>query len=109
MTSNTTKVFKALAHPARREIVALLSTADRSVKELTSSFSMSQPAVSQHLRELREAKLVSSQKVGSEQQYHLKGQPLKLVFDWCAQYRRFFDPSGHAWEFTPVKGGKRGR
>lgn len=104
MSSQTNKVFKALAHPARREIVQMLSVSDCSVKELTNSFDMSQPAVSQHLRELREAKLVSSRKVGSEQQYRLTGQPIKIVFDWCAHYKRFFDPSGHAWELT-----KRGR
>jgi len=108
-------LFKAIAHPARRRILTLLAASDRSVKELTSAFDISQPAVSQHLRELREAKLVESLKIGSEQKYHLTGAPLKTVFDWCVQYRRFFDPQGHAWSFAPVdelrarerKGGRR--
>ena len=101
--SDANTLFRAIAHPARREILTLLAVSDRSVKELTSSFHISQPAVSQHLRELREAKLVTSNKVGSEQMYHLTGAPLKTVFDWCLQYRTFFDPAGHAWTFTPLR------
>jgi DNA-binding transcriptional ArsR family regulator len=96
-------LFKAIAHPARRQILTLLSISDQSVKELTSAFQISQPAVSQHLRELREAKLVTLNKVGTGQKYRLTGAPLKTVFDWCLQYRSFFDPAGHAWTFTSVK------
>ncbi len=102
--SDTDTLFKAIAHPARRQILKLLAVSDQSVKQLTSAFEMSQPAVSQHLRELREAKLVRSQKIGVEQKYHLTGAPLKTVFDWCNQYRGFFDPAGHAWAFTSVAG-----
>jgi DNA-binding transcriptional ArsR family regulator len=110
-------LFKAIAHPARRRILTLLAASDRTVKELTSCFDMSQPAISQHLRELREARLVASSKVGSEQRYRLTGTPLKVVYDWCSQYRGFFDPAGHAWAFTSTrkrsappatKGSKRG-
>lgn len=95
-------VFKAIAHPARRRIILLLSRSSSSVKELTQAFDISQPAVSQHLRELREAKLVTSTKVGLEQKYRLTGEPIRLVFEWSSQYKRFFDPSGHAWAFTPA-------
>jgi DNA-binding transcriptional ArsR family regulator len=111
-------LFKAIAHPARRHILTLLAASDQSVKDLTSSFDMSQPAISQHLQALREANLVSSRKVGSEQRYHLTGAPLKIIYDWCTQYRRFFDPAGHAWALTslqapapksPKKGNIRGR
>jgi DNA-binding transcriptional ArsR family regulator len=96
-------LFKAIAHPARRHILTLLAASDQTVKELTSCFAMSQPAISQHLRALREANLVGSHKVGSEQRYHLTGAPLKLVYDWCIQYRAFFDPAGHAWVFASTK------
>lgn len=111
---NEDAIFKAIAHPARREILALLAAANRSVKELTATFTMSQPAVSQHLRELRDAKLVTSEKVGLEQRYRLTGTPLKVVFDWSSRYRRFFDPAGHAWRFAdtekpPVRKGERTR
>ena len=99
MTS-TDVVFKAIAHPARRKILSLLSESERSVKDLTSAFAITQPAVSQHLRELREAELVRSEKVGMEQIYRLTGRPLRVVFEWSSHYRRFFDPAGHAWSFV---------
>lgn len=101
-------MFKAIAHPIRREIISLLSTSERSVKELTAEFEMTQPAISQHLRELRNAKLVASRRVGVERQYCLTGAPLKIVFDWSSQYRRFFDPAGHAWAFVSEGGVKKG-
>ena len=94
------EVFKAIAHPARRKIIALLSESECSVKTLTAAFAMTQPAVSQHLRELRDARLVTSEKVGMEQMYRLTGKPLAVVFDWSSKYKRFFDPAGHAWAFV---------
>ena len=96
-------VFKAIAHPVRRQIIDLLAESSCSVKELTSSFAMSQPAVSQHLRELRDADLVTSEKVGMEQQYRLTGDPIRVVFEWSRQYKRFFDPAGHAWSFVSAQ------
>jgi len=94
-------IFKAIAHPTRREIIALLSVSEHSVKELTAEFDMSQSAISQHLRELKDAELVTSDRAGLEQKYRLTATPLKVVLDWSTQYRRFFDPSGHAWAFVP--------
>ncbi len=99
-------VFKAIAHPARRRIISLLSESECSVKTLTAAFPMTQPAVSQHLRELRHARLVTSKKIGLEHIYRLTGRPLALVFDWSSQYRTFFDPAGHAWEFVEQRQGK---
>ncbi len=102
-------MFKAIAHPIRREIIALLSSSDRSVKELTAQFKITQPAISQHLRELRDANLVASERVGMERLYRLTGEPLKLVYEWSSQYRRFFDPAGHAWSFVSEGSARRGR
>ena len=82
----TDTVFKAIAHPARREIMALLSVANRSVSEITAEFQMSQPAISQHLRQLRNARLVASERVGLEQRYRLTGAPLKAVLDWSSTH-----------------------
>lgn len=98
-------VFKATAHPARRNIISLLSESDRSVKELTAAFAMTQPAVSQHLREVKDAELVASEKVGLEQIYKLTGHPLRMVFDWSNEYKRFFDPAGQAWAFVSERSG----
>jgi DNA-binding transcriptional ArsR family regulator len=93
-------VFRAIAHPARREILMLLAKSDRSVKELTAEFDMSQPAISQHLKGLKEAGLVLSEKFGLEQRYRLTPRPLSHVLEWADQYRRLIDPSGHSWSIT---------
>jgi len=92
-------VFKAIAHPARRGIISLLAVRTRSVKELTAEFGMSQPAISQHLKELADAHLVFSRSVGRERHYNLTPRPLRHVFEWSAKYRALTDPSGHVWTF----------
>ena len=108
MISSATQdeVFKAVAHPARRRILALLAISPLSVHELTASFDISQPAVSQHHRDLRDARLVTAERHGAEQRYSLTAAPLKIIHDWSSQYRRFFDPAGHAWAFTPAASAK---
>ena len=80
-------IFRAIAHPARRNMLAMLAESPLSVKELTSRFKMSQPAVSQHLKELREAELVSSDRDGLEQRYRLTPQPLRYVIRWESAIR----------------------
>jgi DNA-binding transcriptional ArsR family regulator len=95
-------VFKAIAHPARRGIIRLLAVSARSVKELTAEFNMSQSAISQHLKELRDAHLVASERSGLEQRYRLTPQPLRCVMRWSEGYRSLVDPSGHTWALTPT-------
>jgi DNA-binding transcriptional ArsR family regulator len=108
-------IFKVIADPTRRKIIHLLSQSQLSVKQLTASFQISQPAISQHLRELRASKLVASEKVGLERRYRLTAGPLRKVFGWVSQYRAFFDPAGHAWLLVstrreaPCKIAKKGR
>ena len=111
-------IFRAIAHPARRNMIAMLAESPLSVKELTSHFKMSQPAVSQHLKELREAQLVYSERDGLEQRYRLTPQPLRYVIRWAERYKVLIDPAGHMWAFAgasnrPTKkgqsqGGKHG-
>jgi DNA-binding transcriptional ArsR family regulator len=100
METAVDQIFKAISDPTRRKIIHLLSQSPCSVKQLTSAFEISQPAVSQHLRELRASNLVAAQRVGVEQHYRLTPGPLGQVFRWVAQYRMLFDVSGHAWVLT---------
>jgi DNA-binding transcriptional ArsR family regulator len=93
-------VFRAIAHPTRRRILHVLANSPLSVKELTGRFDVSQPAISQHLKELREAGLVASEREGLEQKYRLTPQPLRYVIQWSNQYRVLIDPAGHHWSFT---------
>lgn len=102
--SGTTKdrVYRAIADPTRRAILDLLSSSDHSVKELTAQFSVSQPAISQHLAELRAARLVACRKIHRENRYRLKPAPLAPVLAWLDGYRRLIDPAGHHWAIGPL-------
>ncbi len=82
--------FTAIAHPARRKILDLLAVEEKSVLSLAKPFNMSRPAVSQHLRILREVGLVKVHRVGREQRYRLRSAPLEPVYDWVAHYTRFW-------------------
>jgi DNA-binding transcriptional ArsR family regulator len=84
-------VFGAISHPARRRILDLLLEADRSVNTIAGHFEMSRPAVSQHLRILLDAGLVTEQRHGRERRYRLVPAGLRNVKDWIAQYEQFWD------------------
>lgn len=83
-------VFRALSDPTRREILVRLSRAPADVGELGRGFSMSQPAVSQHLKLLRDAGLVDAERQGRRQIYRLRPTPLRAAADWLGQFERFW-------------------
>jgi len=84
-------VFGAISHPARRRMLDLLVEADRSVNTIAGHFEMSRPAVSQHLRILLDAGLVTERRQGRERRYRLVPARLGPVRDWIAHYERFWD------------------
>jgi DNA-binding transcriptional ArsR family regulator len=86
----STDVFSAVADPTRREILELLSQRECSVNELCERFDVSQPAISQHLRVLREAELVRVRVEGRFRFYQLEAHALREVYDWAAHYQRFW-------------------
>jgi DNA-binding transcriptional ArsR family regulator len=71
-------------------MLELLRVRERTVTELAEPFSMTQPAVSQHLRVLREAGLVDVRKEGRHRVYHLDPRPLQEVFDWVQYFEEFW-------------------
>ena len=83
-------IFETLAEPTRRRIVELLADRERSVKELCDQFDISQPAVSRHLRVLREARLVSSRVDAQRRLYSLEPGPLEEVDRWLDRYRSYW-------------------
>jgi DNA-binding transcriptional ArsR family regulator len=83
-------VFRALSDPTRRAILDLLREGDRSVSELAEPFAISQPAVSQHLKILRDAGLATPTKQGRRQLYRLNPGPLREAYDWLTHYQRFW-------------------
>jgi DNA-binding transcriptional ArsR family regulator len=83
-------VFAALADPTRVRILDLLSTRERSVGELVDRFELSQPAVSQHLRVLKEAGLVASRAEAQRRVYSINPAPLRQIDRWLQRYRKFW-------------------
>jgi DNA-binding transcriptional ArsR family regulator len=88
-------VFAAIAHPARRRILDALRAGHQPVHALAAPFSMSRPAVSQHLKLLREAGLVSEVRHGRERRYALQPERLRDVADWLAHYEQFWTTRLH--------------
>jgi len=96
-TMHGAMVFRAVADPTRRALLDLLLQREQSVNELRVRFRMTQPAISQHLRVLRRAKLVRVRRVGRRRLYQLNAEPIGEVYRWAENYKLFFDPAGHAW------------
>ncbi|QRK10081.1 winged helix-turn-helix transcriptional regulator [Archangium violaceum] len=84
-------VFGAISHPARRRMLDLLADGDCPVNTIAANFEMSRPAVSQHLRVLLDAGLVTEQRHGRERRYRLVPEQLGPVRDWLSHYERFWD------------------
>ncbi len=89
-TAGSASVFTAIADPTRRAILDLLRQGEQPVKQIARPFSMSLPAVSQHLSVLCEAGLVIQRKEGRQRFYRLNPEPLKQVSDWVNHYEQFW-------------------
>lgn len=79
--------FSALADPTRLRVVELLGSKARPVHELAAAFAISRPAISRHLRVLKEAGLVREERRGRENVYTLQRQRLKPMLDWLQKQR----------------------
>src|SRR5947207_1529046 len=86
-------VFGALADPTRRAILARLRAGDANVAQLTAPFSVSQPAISRHLKVLEQAGLVSRTRRATARLSHLEADPLRDATEWLARYREYWDES----------------
>jgi DNA-binding transcriptional ArsR family regulator len=85
-------VFEAVAEPTRRTVLDLLASRERSAGELVAAFpALTQPAVSRHLRILRESQLVDVRADGTRRVYSLKPSALAELDHWLEGYRRFWD------------------
>ncbi|HJQ47169.1 MAG TPA: metalloregulator ArsR/SmtB family transcription factor [Amycolatopsis sp.] len=90
--------FEVLAEPRRREILDLLQAGERPVGELVDRLSLAQPAVSKHLKVLREAGLVEVRHDAQRRWYRLRLEPLAELDAWLAPYRALWNSSLDALE-----------
>jgi DNA-binding transcriptional ArsR family regulator len=86
-------VFSIVAEPSRRQILDLLGETERPVGELVDRLGLSQPAVSKHLRILREAGLVEVRGDAQRRLYSVRPEPLRAIYEWLAPYRRMWAAS----------------
>ena len=84
-------VFAALADPTRRAILAKLATGEASVTELAEPFTMSQPAISKHLKVLERAGLISRGRDAQRRPRRLEVGPLAEASQWLERYRRIWE------------------
>jgi DNA-binding transcriptional ArsR family regulator len=79
--------FEVLAEPRRRQILDLLLSSEQPVGRLVEAMRVSQPAVSKHLRVLRQAGLVDVRTEGQRRIYRVRAEPLRAVDEWLHPYR----------------------
>jgi DNA-binding transcriptional ArsR family regulator len=85
--------FEVVAEPTRRQILDLLLDRERPVGDLVAALAMSQPAVSRHLRVLRDAGLVRSRTDAQRRVYRLHAAPLAAMDEWLRPYREMWAAS----------------
>lgn len=86
----STDVFRAVADPTRRAILDRLRGGRVNVNALAAEFEQSRPAISKHLKVLRDARLVHETRVGRERLYQLDPAPLQRISGWIEGYRAFW-------------------
>jgi DNA-binding transcriptional ArsR family regulator len=88
-----TNTFAALADPTRRAILGRLAEGEATVNELAEPFPITVQAVSQHLKVLERAGLITRSRTAQLRPSRLQGAPLKDAVDWLERYRRFWTGS----------------
>jgi len=91
-------VFEVIAEPNRRAILSLLAASQQSVGEIERQLRMPQPAVSKHLRVLRDAGFVESTVDAQRRLYRLRPEPLQELDAWLDPFRRFWSTHVDALE-----------
>jgi len=81
----------ALADPTRRQIIQSLASGETAFGDIADQFEMSRPAVSQHLKVLREAGLVAVRRDAQRRIYRVEASGLREVDEWLEKVRRFWD------------------
>jgi DNA-binding transcriptional ArsR family regulator len=102
-------VFHAIAHPARRTILVLLKEGEKPASDLARPFGVSFSAISQHLRVLKDADLVSERREGRNRIYQLNSEPLKELRNWIEDFQVLWNERLDALEAHLDKKRKRSK
>jgi DNA-binding transcriptional ArsR family regulator len=90
VTYSTEATFQALADPTRRAVLDMLRAGAQPAGQIAEAFPISRPAISKHLRQLRNARLVVEHRSGRHRLYRLNAGPLQSVDKWLDHYRNFW-------------------
>lgn len=97
-------IYHAIADPSRRAILDKLRTGPAPVNAILADFPQSRPAISKHLRVLREASIVVEQRVGRQRIYRIQPEKLHQVATWIEGYRSFWQTSlGNLKDYLEAK------
>jgi DNA-binding transcriptional ArsR family regulator len=116
-TASSASPYLAIADPTRRAILDRLRTGDAPVAQIAAGFAMTRPAVSRHLRVLRDARLVRERRGGEDGRqrvYQLTPAPLREVARWAEGYQMFWQDNlsrlkRHVEHGTRSRAGEEGR
>lgn len=92
-TDSLSATLSALAHPARRSILASLTTGELTVSELAEPFDMTGPAITKHLKVLERAGLIERRRQAQRRPCRLRPEPLREVYDLIEPYQKFWGES----------------
>ena len=84
------RLYRAIADPTRRDLLDRLRRGEATAGQLASGFRRSRPAISKHLRLLREARLVIERREGRNRIYAINPQPLAEIDEWLTKYRIYW-------------------
>ena len=99
--------FQGIADPTRREIILLLSKNDLTINKVAENFNVSRPAISKHVKILKECGLVEIRQHGRERYCSVNPRPLKDVYRWLAYFDRLWDKKLNALKTFVEKGNER--
>jgi DNA-binding transcriptional ArsR family regulator len=88
--ATSSDAFNAVAEPRRRDILNYLALQERPVGEIVASLGMDQPAVSKHLRVLRNVGLVHVRRNGRQKVYRINGEAIRPLHEWASTFERFW-------------------
>ncbi len=102
-------VFQAIADPTRREIINLIAHQSLNLNSIAENFSVSRPAISQHIKILTECGLIVIKKQGREHYCEARLKKLSEVAQWVEQYRKLWEERFEALDLLIELQNKKGR
>jgi len=89
--ATSSDVFNAIAEPQRRAILGLLASREHPVGDVVVALRLTQPAVSKHLRVLRDVGLVQVRRDGRRKLYRTNAQAVRPIHDWAGMFERYWE------------------